>query len=247
MKLLKKYKNGNYTVQLYDDGTKIRILDDGEVEYKPNFPENVDCCISKKCGVGCAFCYENCTPEGKEFDYTYYKNKEFLDSLIPGMEMAIGGGALSEVDPHNFRSLMMKLHFKGVFPSITINAKELLKEEFVERFLNKIFVDAYIYGIGISYNASEECKEAMLKMKRKFPKRVVIHTILGVTRPEDYQWLADNHFKVLVLGYKMKGRGLTYFSKKDESNKDWAIENLLNLRDKFKTLSFDCLAVKQMD
>ena len=55
---------------------------------------------------------------------------------------------------------MMKLHFKGVFPSITINAKELLNEGFVDRFLSRIFVNAYIYGIGISYNASEECKQS---------------------------------------------------------------------------------------
>ena len=63
MKILGKYKNGNYSVVIGDDGTKIR-----ETEYDdfiPEFAENCDCKITDKCDGGCKWCYEGCTPSGK--------------------------------------------------------------------------------------------------------------------------------------------------------------------------------------
>ena len=44
MKLLGKYNNGNYTVSLFDDGTKIR---ETEADFfDAEFPENIDCKIT---------------------------------------------------------------------------------------------------------------------------------------------------------------------------------------------------------
>ena len=61
------YKNGNYLVLLDTVlGTKIRYNDEDELV--PEFPESMDICISKKCKVGCQFCHEKCTPDGKHAD-----------------------------------------------------------------------------------------------------------------------------------------------------------------------------------
>lgn len=50
------YRNGNYLVMLDpDSGTKIRY-NSGD-KFVPEFPESMDVCISKKCNVGCQFCF----------------------------------------------------------------------------------------------------------------------------------------------------------------------------------------------
>ena len=45
-KILGKYRNGNYSVCIFDDGTKIRKTDDDE--FCPDFAENIDLKITDK-------------------------------------------------------------------------------------------------------------------------------------------------------------------------------------------------------
>lgn len=66
MKILHRYINGNYTVTLLEDGTKIRYTKDNE--FIPEFAENCDVKITDKCDGGCPMCYEGCTPNGKHAD-----------------------------------------------------------------------------------------------------------------------------------------------------------------------------------
>lgn len=67
MKLLAKYRNGNYTTMLYDNGTKIRFnnLDN----LTPDFAESMDVNITTKCNGHCKWCFfedvEVSTPSGK--------------------------------------------------------------------------------------------------------------------------------------------------------------------------------------
>ena len=119
MKVLHSYENGNYLVKIFSDGTKIRFLNDKENEFKAEFPENIDLKISNKCSIGCEFCHENSCKNGKIADgiNDYYlgtlsrpnqarnlkllssnpKINDFVESLHYGTEVAIGGGALSEL------------------------------------------------------------------------------------------------------------------------------------------------------
>lgn len=53
-RLLAKYKNGNYDVYMFEDGTKVRETE--EDEFIPAYSENTDICLTKKCGMGCQFC-----------------------------------------------------------------------------------------------------------------------------------------------------------------------------------------------
>ena len=90
MKRIAHYKNGNYFVDLYEDGTKVRYNDLDNLT--PEFVESMDCKISNNCPYGCRFCHEKSTPDGKHGDIM---NAEFIDKLRPGTEMAIGGGAVT--------------------------------------------------------------------------------------------------------------------------------------------------------
>ena len=54
MNLLHEYINGNYTIKLYDDGTKERIYDSDPC---PIFPESMDVKITDYCDANCQFCF----------------------------------------------------------------------------------------------------------------------------------------------------------------------------------------------
>lgn len=52
---LAHYRNGNYDVFLFEDGTKIRYTE--EDEFKPAFAENIDVKVTDRCtGTNCQFC-----------------------------------------------------------------------------------------------------------------------------------------------------------------------------------------------
>lgn len=55
MNLLGKYPNGNYTVHIYDDGTKIR---ENDLDFfAPEYPESMDIKITNSCDRMCPFCH----------------------------------------------------------------------------------------------------------------------------------------------------------------------------------------------
>ena len=66
MKLLGSYKNGNYYVSIFDDGTKIR---QNNLDYfEPSTIESADVKITNKCDRNFKFCHENISMFGKHAD-----------------------------------------------------------------------------------------------------------------------------------------------------------------------------------
>ena len=62
-KLISRYKNGNYNVAIFEDGTKIRFNDLDNL--KPDFPESMDMKISNYCPFNCPMCHEKSSTNGK--------------------------------------------------------------------------------------------------------------------------------------------------------------------------------------
>ena len=87
-KQIAEYDNGNVHVIRFSDGTVIRFSEDDEFNFA--FPENMDVKITNRCtGTNCAWCHEGSGPKGEHGDIL---NAEWVDSLHPYTEMAIGGG-----------------------------------------------------------------------------------------------------------------------------------------------------------
>lgn len=91
MKVLGRYKNGNYDVTLLSDGTKIRETEDDE--FIPDFAESMDIKLTNHCSLGCPYCHEGSTPEGEHGDIL---NEKFIDTLHPYQEVALGGGGCNK-------------------------------------------------------------------------------------------------------------------------------------------------------
>ena len=133
MKVLHKYKNGNYDVYLFEDGTKIRHTKDNF--YRPDFAENIDIKITNKCtGTNCSYCHEGSSPCGKHGDIL---NLKFWDTLHQGQEVALGGGNVLEHP--DFISLLYKLRDLKVIANITVNQIHFIKHRCIQIRLSNIF------------------------------------------------------------------------------------------------------------
>jgi hypothetical protein len=223
------YRNGNLTIDLYDDGTKIRQIPEG-TDPQPILPESVDLKVTNKCDGGCLFCHENSTPRGQHASLD-----PMLEYFAPfagevGMELAIGGGNPLSWEPLT-TFLSRVSHEFGFFPSLTIHEQHLNHR--TARTLAKAQEEKSLFGIGIS-GAKAPVKEA------QGLKNVVYHLIMGIDRI-DCLSLFD---RVLILGYKTVGRGKTY--KPDQQNMyEWYTR--LPLFFGKVHMSFDNLALEQLN
>jgi MoaA/NifB/PqqE/SkfB family radical SAM enzyme len=233
MNLLNEYQNGNYQVEIYDDGTKIRETEDDK--FVPSFPECMDVKITDYCDMGCPFCHENSTKNGLHGDIL---NAKFIDTLMPYTEIAIGGGnPLSHPDLLEF---LMALKNKNIIANITVNQKHFLESIDV---LKEWSDESLIYGLGISLtNPTEQ----FVDLAKNFPNAVT-HIINGIITTENLQKMYDKNLKLLILGYKEFRRGKDYYSEEVENNKNNMYNMLPNILNKFQVVSFDNLAIKQLN
>lgn len=215
------YINGNYQVEIKDDGTKIRTSLDGT--FIPKRVETLDINLSNKCSVGCSYCYINATPQGLDGDFT-----RLFDFDIPNYtELAINYNGTHEV----FDRLMNSKDTCNWIINLTINSKLLNNPEQVTK-LQSWIDNTNLKGIGVSTNT---CIDVPL-----ISENIVYHTIAGVTSTEEIVKMLQANKKVLILGYKQLGRATTL-----PDLTTWDIDSILAV--KKGILSFDNLALTQLD
>lgn len=232
--IIASYTNGNTTVTIKEDGTKIR-------EYysypKPEHPESIDIKITDYCDMGCLYCHESSTKKGKHADIEVLLKQ--LDCLPKGVELAIGGGnPLSHPDLIYFLS---KLKKRGIIVNITVNQGHLkpyfdLIKDLIEKDLVK--------GIGISItNSNFKYINSLLELT----DNIVHHIIAGVNDISVMDALTElKNPKVLILGYKKYGFGINHHNKEvDVCIKKWFMY-LPKYIGKC-IISFDNLAIEQLN
>ena len=242
-KLIAKYQNGNYTVRLFDNGTKIRMNDLDNLT--PDFAESMDVTITEKCsgvpdydnGNLCKYCYLGCNPSKPHADL----NNPILDTVHAGTEMAINANDCSHPDLENF---LIRMKDKGVITNMTINQKHLVSnlDKLIDWQDRKL-----IWGIGVSLIDSSDPKLIACISQLK---NVVLHVIDGCFSKKDLENLSDFDIKLLILGFKHKGRGVEYYNTHKEevdSNIEFLREHLYDYRDRFDGFAFDTLALEDLD
>lgn len=232
--MITKYQNGNTTVTIYEDGTKIREFDNTPEIY---FPESLDVKITNYCDLGCKYCHENSTIKGEHADFE--KLKAVLISLPAGVELAIGGG--NPLDHPNLLEFLIWCQERGLICNITVNQRHLKKhlatlETFIEEKL--------IYGLGISI-VNNHYRE--IEYLKTLTNNIVYHVIAGVNDISELDSLNNiGNCKVLILGYKNFGRGIDYYSKEVDKNIELWQKQLPLYLGKF-SISFDNLALEQLN
>lgn len=236
--LIGTYQNGNYTVRIYEDGTKIRFNDLDFFE--PNTIESFDLKITNSCDVGCKMCHENSTPDGKHGDIM---NMKFIENLHPYTEIAIGGGnPLSHPDLVPFLKLCKEKKF---IPSMTVNQVHFEKDfDFVKSLIN----DKLVYGLGVSL---VNVTDSFIDKIKQIPN-AVIHVINGLLLESQLLMLKNKDLKILILGYKevRRGKDLYEIDAKNIEIRKSMLKSYLPAMVKeswFKVISFDNLALNQLD
>ena len=236
MELLGRYKNGNYITTILSDGTRIRETNDDE--FIPDHAENMDIKITNACSAGCPFCHEASTKDGKHGDIL---NEKFIETLHPFQECAIGGGNILEHP--DLIPFLEKLKEKKVIANITVNQIHFEKEQ---ELIKKLVDEKLIYGLGVSLVKPTERFISLIKQY----SNTVIHVINGVLTESDVKAMENNNLKMLILGYKHLRRGDEYFEherERIEANQNWLYDNLDDITCKFKVVSFDNLAIDQLN
>lgn len=233
MEMLGAYKNGNTNVVIFMDGT--RIVTSKEDEFNFDFPMNIDVTITTKCNGGCPFCYMNCTEKGIHADL----NQPWVDTIRPYTEVALNGNDLSHPGLIDF---LTKLKNRNVIANMTLNQKHFMQHI---DFVQKLVDEDLIKGLGISL---VDPTEEFITEVKKFPN-AIIHVINGIFRSSDAEALSNHNLKLLILGYKHLRRGMDYYDYHEAEilkNQKWLISNIKELLYKFKVVSFDNLALKQL-
>ncbi|MBQ4510407.1 MAG: radical SAM protein [Clostridia bacterium] len=228
--LLAMYRNGNYTVKLYSDGTKVKTTKYDE--FDASFPDSMDLKITDYCDMNCPMCHEKSSINGKEGNL----NEDFLFTLKSGTELAIGGGnplSHSELIP-----FLTRMKEQGVICNLTVNEAHLKKDR---KLIDELISKKLIFGLGVSIKAYNQYVIDFAKSYRN----TVLHVINGIF--EDYDKITDQELKVLILGYKMFGKGKTYYNDDVKKIKTHTKNILPSLLDKFDCISFDNLALEQLD
>lgn len=245
MELLNKYQNGNATVEIYQDGTRIIEWDDNE-ELTLDFPLNIDIRLMTKCDFGfnpttgksvCTFCHESARTDGEECDYdNLFKILEEAD-LPKGIELAIGVNDLTV----NLIEFVYKCSDKGWIINGTINQGALAKKV-NQDILKQLIEFNGLKGVGISY------RPKMPKMPKWLLDydNTVVHTIAGIDDFEEVKKLADQGVKkILVLGEKNFGFNRGKVDLTSQSHVTWRTR-VMELTEVFDVVSFDNLALYQL-
>ena len=234
------YKNGNTLVKIEPWGTKYRYIPDNQVPC-PEYPESIDLKITNRCEVypPCPMCHEESKADGM---HAALLNVPLLHSLLPGTELAIGGG-----DPMSHPQLeefLIEMTCRMVICNLTVHWKSFLEN--YEKLKN--WTGSHlIHGLGVSINEVVPC-EVMDKLE-EFP-HAVVHTIIGIADEPVFRQTMDRSLNILLLGYKTFGRGTiyrNYHAMNIYSRVSWVKDHLNRFPEHYKAVSFDNLSVEQLE
>ena len=256
------YKNGNYLVKVDYLGTKTKTtLRQGET-FIPEFPDSLDIKLTNKCSFGCPFCHESSTSLGKTCK-SIRPLKNMLSELPEGVELAFGGGDLTDI-PETTKTILHWSIMKGYLPRITLNVKDFLDKKRYIIARNFLDINSSI-SCGVSIKNLDEARRFRNTLGYMFNNIFVFHIIIGVfpydqleelLKISGYPGIEDPH--ILILGFKQFGRASD--TKIDQSVLEgWknTIRNLIvktrlhhnigfDMCDNYR-LAFDNLAIEQLE
>lgn len=226
-----QYMNGNVHVRLDSDGTKIRWY---EGEPKPVLPESIDLKITNWCDGGCSYCHENSTVRGQHAPVE--RIAAITDGMIPGSEIAIGGG-----DPFShpeLEKILVLLNLKGLVANVTVNDQHIHQHR---KEIQRLRGLGLIHGLGISCTFG-----ASGNLRAIADENTVLHFIVGKDDPQEVISYLEDGYKVLILGYKQYGRGVNIASDWLASAIDWWKYWLSPMMNAGWHMAFDNLAIEQL-
>lgn len=182
------------------DGTKLRFAVGSYVKAKR--PELVDIKITDWCDVGCSFCYQDSTLQGR---HASMSNMELVVERLAGakvFEVALGGG---ETTGHpGFARIVHMFRDAGVVPNFTTK-----KPAAVRRLWDEVGDE--VGGFAYSAETGEQVRSAARLLRDVPVGKASLHYVMGLGDREHFvsylSAAAEVGWRVTLLGYKTTGRG----------------------------------------
>jgi hypothetical protein len=190
------------------NGTKTRISFHDKPIVKAALPELVDIKITDWCDVGCQFCYQSSTTQGKYGDLTWIKRILMSLSTAKVFEVALGGG---ETTSHpDFVEILSEARKLGIVPNFTTRKLSWLKERWAPKALE--LCGAFAYSVTTSAaveNLIRECQLYKVSLNK-----VSIQIPMGTLSKKEFEAILEVAFEaslnVTVLGFKSVGFGSNF-------------------------------------
>lgn len=250
MNQINRYLNGNYFVDLYDDGTKTRSADISTVTtLKPEFPDQIELKITNYCDKTCAG-YDESKATGTIADILHNK---IISDIKPYTEVSIiDCNALAHPALVKF---IEELKSKNIDVDLTVNQTHLIDD--LEKFGIVLELVSKKLLRCLSVRLTDSTDEKLYNLICKKLANVIIECHVGLTSSEDIHRLANHNLSLMILGFKQQiwhSRCLYQNSKIPE---DIIAQNIQNMiaelkkiqtdTDKFIAIGFDTLAAKQLN
>ncbi len=221
----KAYKNGNYWVVMNKD-RKMRISFTGE-EPVADEPELIDLKITDYCDIGCSFCYQGSTEDGKHASLDILKKIIDLHAYKKSIEFAIGGG---EPTLHpDFPAILKKIGDSGSIANFTTKSVGWMYNPDILEAVKK-----YVSGVAYSPDDIRQVVEFVSQHDKKVGDDVALYlhiipelwTDTGLSELRDTvedmnKWntgrKSRNTIHITMLGYKTTGRGKNFEAKKKDN------------------------------
>ena len=223
---------------------------------KHKYPMVCDVKITDNCYLGCKFCYQNSTPDGR---HASLKDIKYVASVLQKnkvFEVAIGGG--DPLEHPQLGEIIDIFNEHGIITNITINPHSRKLRENTEELFKMYDILYKNHAVGVSrdiYSAhalqdffgwlhpKASCMDYIILNKHRSLKRrpdIAVHLISGIDfkTNDDFkskiELCIEKEVSPLLLGYKKIGRGENYKGnyKFTKENPEKEIEDLFDGIDK---------------
>lgn len=182
-------------------GTKVRFSEKGKpVPTVASAPELVDLKLTDYCPVGCHYCYQGSTVNGKHADKSQVESFIYMLGKHGVFEVAIGGG-----DPTthpDFADFLRSFAREGVVPNFSTQLWDWMENDKIVKS-----VQENCGAVALSTQDPKKA-EAWFERTKSLGIRGHVHYVLGLSplsNLKDMIKACDGHYMVL-LAYKAMGR-----------------------------------------
>lgn len=232
-----EYENGNCHVGLdLTDGTKVRTC---EGDPRPEFPDSIDLKITERCDLGCPFCHEASTPDGSHASPSDIRH--IASGLPVGAEIAVGGG--NPLAYPSLEAVLQDFRSVGLVANLTAHLTHAMRSVDDIAHFRALHL---VWGLGLS-GVGAGVWLIQQSQPTLIDNNTVLHYVAGVDSCNAVRNLREDH-KVLILGYKMRGRGAAAYTDATARNIGaWRYFMRAILRKPNLLVSFDNLAIVQLE
>jgi len=240
------YKNGNYTVTLYSDGSRSRVSE-GDA-FIPSFPESIELKISEKYDGEHPWFSTNKSESPKDaklMENDLVPLNKYIKSIRPLTEVTIEGGYLDHPEILNLLFYFRKRNIpvKIIIGQDYFYSKDHLKYHRLLGWHQR----GLMSNLGIILTDSEDTE--FIDRLVEFPNSTIIAEV-GVFNGTDLDNLEGRDFNLLLRGYYSSENNKDFSEKNSqefEYNRSWLIGAIdSEVLPAFKKVSFDNLALSQL-